>query len=76
VKLGHYRFFSYSAQEATVFLRDLAESVEVTLFEGRKSVEQRDTVVAVGRWGGRTRRTRKTFECKRAMPRQGQGSMT
>lgn len=48
--------------EATAFFADLAASVDVTLFEPARYVEQGDTVVAFGRFGGRAIPTGKSFQ--------------
>jgi hypothetical protein len=47
--------------EATAFFSELAANVDVTLFEVTRYVEQGDTVVAVGRFGGRAIPTGKAF---------------
>ena len=53
--------------EATAFFSDLAACVDVTLFEPQRYVEQGDSVVAFGRWGGRATSTGKPFESDWAM---------
>ena len=53
--------------EAATFFADLAECVDVTLFEPRQYVEQGDSVVALGRWGGRARPSGRAFESEWAM---------
>lgn len=48
--------------QAAAFFNDLADAVEVTKFEPKKFIEQGDTVIALGRWAGRAKKTGKAFE--------------
>jgi ketosteroid isomerase-like protein len=53
--------------QAAAFFGELAAAVEVTLFEPMRFVEQGNSVVALGRWAGRGRRTGRAFEADWAM---------
>jgi uncharacterized protein len=53
--------------QAMTFFGDLAGAVEITQFTPKTFVEQGDTVVALGHWAGRAKKTSKPFESEWAM---------
>jgi len=53
--------------QAMTFFGDLAGAVEITQFMPKTYVEQGNTVVAMGHWGGRAKKTSKAFESDWAM---------
>jgi ketosteroid isomerase-like protein len=53
--------------QAMTFFKDLADAVEVAQFEPKNYVEQGDTVVVFGHWGGRAKKTGKSFQTDWAM---------
>jgi ketosteroid isomerase-like protein len=53
--------------QVMAFFSDLAGAVEITQFAPKTYVEQGDTVVALGHWGGRAKKTNKPFESDWAM---------
>jgi ketosteroid isomerase-like protein len=51
----------HGKEQASQFFGELAAAVDVTLFEVKQLVETDNTVVAIGRWGGKAKPTGKDF---------------
>ena len=53
--------------QTMAFFNDLAAAVEISQFAPKSFVEQGNTVVALGHWAGRAKKTGKPFESEWAM---------